>query len=686
MAHTRLSGRAVTLVAANRPAETPQSKSSVWMNHAIWQTAMLWDEHTANLPVVSVNVAVGITSRRKVVRISIPNGKAGKMLRQESSPMGYMAGEKTAAQTLQDDADIEALRAAYRAVVTASAHSVFAAKAIPGVQQQASEPLLNAYHAAVAAFANSVFTANGLPVPGLETPTAQRPSSIASNPAPSQIPSHPALSQAQSQTGQPTRPQPIAQRATENRPLATSVSSSASSAPRSNPAPQSAPSQPSATSANPAIQHASKRPGGTVKENLFYTHLGSGQPSKTTLKNEAVTSASGMSRPTLPATSNALPAVPAALYRDVEKMTGNPEVSPSNDVPTFDFDIELPEKAASEKTALQNQAAIISQSSTKTPIASDSQDSVTPLPDDDYEFLDLPPIPESWLVKLFSRPKLAAGIIGMCVLTSSVYAGLGLWWLSNSSPVSNAAEPVNLLNVNESEQIHQDNKSLFRHIDSIQHQNNIIVPNESEGQSGKKPQRDLLALAPAATQSFDLQDIKRTISEPTGRPDPFEPLVGANGERQSGPEEVKKKDVLEDLQFTGFIGDINSKSKVAIIRVTDPTSGTAKTLIKKAGQSFTVEGEKVVLKGISKGSLLLSVSGETRVLSLNPYTETVASSSGNTAAQGAAGTSGSTAASGGTTNTATGASSGSAMGSSFGNIRALSGNRNPASPQLEEPN
>jgi hypothetical protein len=585
--------------------------------------------------------------------MSVSNGKAGKMQRQQSSlPMETISEEKTAAQTLQEYADIEALRAAYRAVVTASAHSAFAANAVPGVQQQPSEPLLNAYHAAVNAFANSVLSANGMPT------TQNNLSSAAfhANQTASAIPSHPSIPAAAARSGSiGARPLPAVQN--------------------------------SSTSSRSADHQSGK----TVKENLFYTHLNPNQPNTDAQRQTHGQASQPASRQNAITGKQAapLPAVPETLH-DTAQTPGKAkkytfQSNASNYTP--EFDIELPEKETRESPSFPavEPARQPANSGKGAEVIGDAtrpgmnNTSIPPLLDDEYEFLDLPPIPESWLVKLFTRPKLAAGIIGICVLTSSVYAGLGLWWLNNGSPISQAAEPVNMLNIDESEQIHRDNKSLFKNIDSIQ-QHNIIVPNESD--SHKAPQRDLLAMAPAPSKTFDLQDIKRSISEPTGRPDPFEPLLGLNGEKQGPPEEVQKRDILEDLQFTGFIGDINSKNKVAIIKVNDAVSGATKTLIKKAGQTFMVEGEKVVLKAISKGSLLLSVSGETRVLSLNPYVESVASSSNSTSQSAAGGGNAAPSASG----TVAPASSGSAMGGSLGNIRALSGNRNPANPQLEEPN
>jgi|GEM_PF-4889514 len=616
----------------------------------------------------------------KQSRMSVSNGKAGKMQRQQSSlPMETISAEKTAAQTLQEYADIEALRAAYRAVVTASAHSAFAANAVPGIQQQPSEPLLNAYHAAVNAFANSVLSANGMPT------TQNNLSSAAfhANQTASAIPSHPSIPAAASRSGS----QGERSGATGNNPALAQPKNTTATMPGS----IGARPLPAAQTSNTSSRPADRQPGKTVKENLFYTHLNPNQPNTDAQRQTHGQPSQPASRQNAITGKQAapLPAVPETLY-DTAQTPGKAkkytfQSNASNYTP--EFDIELPEKEKTEspsfpavepdrQPANSGKGAEVIGDATRPGM---NNTSIPPLLDDEYEFLDLSPIPESWLVKLFTRPKLAAGIIGICVLTSSVYAGLGLWWLNNGSPISQAAEPVNMLNIDESEQIHRDNKSLFKNIDSIQ-QHNIIVPNESD--SHKAPQRDLLAMAPAPSKTFDLQDIKRSISEPTGRPDPFEPLLGLNGEKQGPPEEMQKRDILEDLQFTGFIGDINSKNKVAIIKVNDAVSGATKTLIKKTGQTFMVEGEKVVLKAISKGSLLLSVSGETRVLSLNPYVESVASSSNSTSQSAAGGGNAAPSASG----TVAPASSGSAMGGSLGNIRALSGNRNPANPQLEEPN
>jgi len=291
------------------------------------------------------------------------------------------------------------------------------------------------------------------------------------------------------------------------------------------------------------------------------------------------------------------------------------------------------------------------------------------------DFINLPPAPETWLVKLCNRPRLAAGIIGMCVLSSTVYASLGYWFLNNPS-VSNAAEPVNMMNIQEDNTNgNTTEKGRFNNLDKLQSPTHIIVPRETEGQT-------LLAQATGGVKSAlddDIASIRNSIAEPIGRANPFAPLLGPNGEIQdSSLESKKKKDVVEDLQFIGFIGDINSRDKVAMIKVNDPTAGGGKTLIKKTGDSFMVEGERVVLRGISKNFLKLGVSGENRMLSISPYTELADTSANNASATSA----------GGATNGASPTTpSASVAPGKLGNLGALSKNAgNPTSPELQEPN
>jgi len=143
---------------------------------------------------------------------------------------------------------------------------------------------------------------------------------------------------------------------------------------------------------------------------------------------------------------------------------------------------------------------------------------------------------------------------------------------------------------------------------------------------------------PDGTEASD-EDMEKGLIpvayEPSGRPDPFAPLVGetAPGGAMMGPDgQPVEKDVMDSLQYVGFIGDMNAKDKVAMIKVSDSILG-AKTLIKKAGDTFTVDGKALTLKSISKNQLQLKVKGQTRSLMLSA-TEDSSAASGDTAASG----------------------------------------------------
>lgn len=281
---------------------------------------------------------------------------------------------------------------------------------------------------------------------------------------------------------------------------------------------------------------------------------------------------------------------------------------------------------------------------------------------------DLPQIPDQWLPKTLSRPKIVAGVIGVCLLASTIYAGLGYWWLT-ATELSQAAEPNGGL---KSQSIFKSDHGL-ENIQTIQ--NNIIVPDESLNTEEK-----LLAQA-GPMKTFTMKELKSDMTIPTGRPDPFSPLIqesSAFGGLSSlnDPKKEEKRDVLNDLQYTGFIGDVNSKETVAIIRVSDP-SGEQKTLIKKVGESFYVEGERVFLKGIAKNKLTLRIGSANRGLSLNPYqviTSAGTSENSTAAPSGAPGSSGAapTASGGGSASTTSG-TGGSAP------------NNPPGNPMLQEP-
>lgn len=216
--------------------------------------------------------------------------------------------------------------------------------------------------------------------------------------------------------------------------------------------------------------------------------------------------------------------------------------------------------------------------------------------------------PNTGILRSLSRNRVVAGLIGLCVLASSVYAGLGFWWL-NARATSRVAEPVNLLNIKEDA---SGGNPLLKNINALQ-KNPIVVPREVS------PNHGILLAQAKPVKVFSMSELKSTNLEPTGRPDPFAPLIqtdetGNAFDPSAKAEEEKPKDLLQDLQYTGFIGDVNSRDKLAIIKVADTG-----TMIKKVGDSFYVEGQRVILKTVSKNRLQLNLAGKSRELPLNPY-------------------------------------------------------------------
>jgi hypothetical protein len=150
-------------------------------------------------------------------------------------------------------------------------------------------------------------------------------------------------------------------------------------------------------------------------------------------------------------------------------------------------------------------------------------------------------------------------------------------------------------------------------------------PEPSAGKNGK-------LLAQGSPEHFDEESIRRGLNDPIGRSNPFEPLIRPVTDTAGfGPNPgSEKRDLLQDLQYTGFIGDAQSKDKVAIIRIADPIAGS-KTVIKKSGESFPLEGKQVVITSIARDGLRLTLEGQSRWLALQPYAETAppTSSSGS---------------------------------------------------------
>jgi hypothetical protein len=307
-------------------------------------------------------------------------------------------------------------------------------------------------------------------------------------------------------------------------------------------------------------------------------------------------------------------------------------------------------------------------------------------------FPDLSPGNEPWLVRFFNRPKLAIGIIGLCVLASSVYAGMAYWWLISGN-ASIAAEPIHMMQIHEGPKAKPSMHPGLNHLNTLQAQPPVTVPEEKTPQKPETEPATLLAQAnmPSLTTPSSGTEIAAKDKEPelTGRFDPFEPLVRIADPNQETPEDntsAPPKDVLEDVQYTGFVGNANAKNKLAILKITDPSTGSTQTLIKKAGTSFYVGGEKVILKSISKKSLQLSVSGQNRQLDISPYqtansTTSASSGTNNTPAAGPGIIPPSSAGGGpGFGNT------GGAPPGNLSNLGALSNNGSrPENPQLMEP-
>lgn len=513
----------------------------------------------------------------------------------------------------QDKADVEALRAAYWAVVTASAHSVFSSHAI-GNQQPVSEPILTAYQAAVAAFANSIFShteqSPGSHVNQLSSPTAQtiqRQMNTLMDIAPGHsLPTGATQSAGpgltfrlpQDKTSQWVpeavhRKEPVRGRRQLPKPIIRPSGEKDASAEKSKTAPQHQPGNQLRQTPNASVpSQPVSRPEMTTKVNNFLNQF---QPA---LVAEPVRPGNTASQSSITAdeTQNTLDMLnEEALIENLAEMGANPE--------------------------------------------------------------------EGWLTRTLSKPKVVTGIIGLCLLASTVYAGIGYWWL-NATSISHAAEPNRA-----TEEILQPRgtQSLLNNIEALQNDPHIIIPNEHE-----EINETLLAQAGPA-KTFTMAELKTDLSGAAGRPDPFSPLIQDGPAGFSPlPDPNKKKDVLLDVQYTGFIGDMNSKDKVAIIRVMDPAGGT-KTLIKKAGDSFYVDGERIMLNAISKNSLSLRVSGASRSLGLNPYQEistATTGSGGNTTLANPAPGTGGTASTGNTPSAPP---------------REVSSSSNPGVPRLQEP-
>lgn len=221
-----------------------------------------------------------------------------------------------------------------------------------------------------------------------------------------------------------------------------------------------------------------------------------------------------------------------------------------------------------------------------------------------------------WVAKAMKQPKLVMGLIGFCLLTASIYGGLGYWWLTGAG-FSHAAEPDSTVtNFYVEKNKVKPRLHFLENIEALQNENNLIIPKESV-------QREDKLIAQATPQkTFTMNELRNPVTEPTGRPDPFSPLIQETGSGLNTLNVPKQqKDILTDVEYTGFIGDVNSKDIVAVIKIPDPAAGGFKSLIKKTGESFYVGGERIYLKAVAKSGLVLRAEGVNRHLTLTPYSE-----------------------------------------------------------------
>lgn len=215
--------------------------------------------------------------------------------------------------------------------------------------------------------------------------------------------------------------------------------------------------------------------------------------------------------------------------------------------------------------------------------------------------------------------------IGLCLLASMAYVGIGYWVLISNNP-SHAAEPASVLQLDDTG-LHKNLTEGLENLHKLQDesQGGIIVPDESHTES------EAMNLMAIAQSPFDklvpgLPEMKREL---TGRSDPFAPLVQEPDPNNPMGTMEQPKDVLEALSFTGFIGETNAKEKVVILKMPDeeptvqnPIKTIGESFIKKVGESFIAEGEKVVLKSIGKDFVVISAHGQSRRLGLMPYVDT----------------------------------------------------------------
>lgn len=240
---------------------------------------------------------------------------------------------------------------------------------------------------------------------------------------------------------------------------------------------------------------------------------------------------------------------------------------------------------------------------------------------------------------LIGHPRFAAGVIAASLLVSVGLVLSGYCWfmLHGNSQTAEAVSMLGLTDAHDPLKESVQPVTGFTNLQKLQRQTGQERKNPPTAPEPAESLRNafalpLLAQAMPSSEKRMLEEIKQDLKEPSGRPDPFSPLVRASDPNLlpgAAEEANEKRDILLDLQYTGFIGDVRSKDKVAIIKVNDPNSGQ-KTVIHKVGDSVWVEGERVLLKGISKEGLQVSLGGKTRWIELHPYDESSTSTTSTT--------------------------------------------------------
>lgn len=269
---------------------------------------------------------------------------------------------------------------------------------------------------------------------------------------------------------------------------------------------------------------------------------------------------------------------------------------------------------------------------------------------------------ENPVLRLLAKPRLVAGIAAsFCVMATVTYIVAGLYWMApQAAPAKD--EPIAMMGIDEAATAEQ-----AASVEQVSKK----TPLDGLAAVGD----EILAMAGIAEPGTEDKQNEKPLG-PSGRPDPFAPLVvpPIEGGAASGPmipgEDEGPRDPMEFLQYTGYIGELTSKDKVAIIRISDELQGEY-TVIKKAGETFLVNGELVTLASIGPDALHLKIAGASRRLDLNPYVEIAGGGSGGGLTGG--GFSGGRAGSRG----GAGGSGGGASGSAGGG--------DPTNPTLAEP-